>query len=89
MRTAILALAAAVSGAGRPAFAELVSRADAPVRIGHYTSTSRASKPMKFWADTLCAEAGTRAAPLSPSPLAASFLRCAADKFVLTKVNTF
>ena len=36
MRTAILALAAAVSCAGRPAFAELVSRADAPVRIGHY-----------------------------------------------------
>jgi hypothetical protein len=36
MRTAILALAALVSCAARPAFARLVSHPDAPVRIGHY-----------------------------------------------------
>jgi hypothetical protein len=39
----------------------------------------------------LCAEAGTRAAapfPAPLSPLAASFLRCAPDRFLLTKPNT-
>jgi hypothetical protein len=39
----------------------------------------------------LCAEAGTRAAapfPAPLSPLAALFLRCAPDKFSLTKPNT-
>ncbi len=40
----------------------------------------------------MCAEAGTRAAapfPAPLSPLAALFLRCAPDKFLLTKPNTF
>jgi hypothetical protein len=40
---------------------------------------------------SLCAEAGTRAAapfPAPLSPLAASFLRCAPDRFLLTKPNT-
>ena len=39
----------------------------------------------------LCAEAGTKASPPFPaplSPLAASFLRCAPDRFLLTKPNT-
>ena len=39
----------------------------------------------------LCAEAGTRAAapfPAPLSPLAALFLRCAPDRFLLTKPNT-
>ena len=40
---------------------------------------------------SLCAEAGTRAAapfPAPLSPLAAPFLRCAPDRFLLTKPNT-
>ena len=36
MRTAIFALAALLSCAAPPAFAQLVSHADAPIRIGHY-----------------------------------------------------
>src|SRR5580698_4000467 len=49
-------------------------------------STERSSR-----SGLLCAEAGTRAAapfraPLSP--LAASFLRCASDRFLLTRPNT-
>jgi hypothetical protein len=50
-------------------------------------STERSSR-----SGLLCAEAGTRAAapfPAPLSPLAASFLRCASDRFHLTKPNTF
>jgi len=36
MRTAIPALAALVPCAARPAFAQLVSHPEAPIRIGHY-----------------------------------------------------
>src|SRR5579862_9942655 len=47
-------------------------------------SAARAPEP-------LCAEAGTRATapfPAPLSPLAASFLHCAPDRFLLTKPNT-
>src|ERR1700690_4255321 len=50
------------------------------------TSTERASR-----SGSLCAEAGTRAAapfPAPLSPLPALFLRCAPDRFLLTKPNT-
>jgi catechol 2,3-dioxygenase-like lactoylglutathione lyase family enzyme len=48
MKTAILALAAL------PAFAQLVSHADAPVRIGHYhLNVTSVEAHKKFWAGTL------------------------------------
>jgi catechol 2,3-dioxygenase-like lactoylglutathione lyase family enzyme len=54
MRTAILALAALLSCAARPAFAQLVSHADAPSRIGHYhLNVTSIEAHKKFWADTL------------------------------------
>jgi hypothetical protein len=45
-----------------------------------------------LFALSLCAEAGTRATapfPAPLSPLAASFLRFAPDRFLLTKPNTY
>jgi hypothetical protein len=54
MRTAILALAAVASCAAPPAFAQLVSHADAPVRIGHYhLNVTSIEYHKKFWADML------------------------------------
>jgi hypothetical protein len=57
---------------------------DNPESHLRFRSTVRAPGP-------LCAEAGTRAAapfPAPLSPLAASFLRWASDRFLLTKPNT-
>src|SRR5436190_18352479 len=52
MRTAILALAAL------PAFSQLVSHADAPVRIGHYhLNVTSIEAHKKFWVDTLSGRA--------------------------------
>jgi hypothetical protein len=54
MRTTILALAALVSCAARPAFAQLASHPDAPIRIGHYhLNVTSVEAHKKFWADTL------------------------------------
>ena len=54
MRTAIFALAALVSCIAPPAFAQLVSHADAPVRIGHYDlNVTSVEAHKKFWAGTL------------------------------------
>jgi len=54
MRTPILALAALASCAARPAFAQLVSHANAPIRIGHYhLNVTSIEDHKKFWADTL------------------------------------
>ena len=54
MRTAILPLAAMLSCAALPAFAQLVSHADAPIRIGHYhLNVTSVEAHMKFWAGTL------------------------------------
>src|SRR5579863_8222039 len=54
MRTAILPLAALLSWAAAPAFAQLVSHPDAPVRIGHYhLSVTSIEAHKKFWSDTL------------------------------------
>ena len=54
MRTALLTLAALVSCAARPAFAQLASHPDAPVRIGHYhLNVSSVEAHKKFWAETL------------------------------------
>ena len=54
MRTAILAVAALVSWAAGPAFAQLVSHADAPIRIGHYhLNVTSVEAHKKFWADML------------------------------------
>ncbi|HEX4138136.1 MAG TPA: VOC family protein [Bryobacteraceae bacterium] len=60
MRTAIPALAsvlscaALLSCAARPAFAQLVSHPDAPIRIGHYhLNVTSVEAHKKFWADTL------------------------------------
>ncbi|HLI85928.1 MAG TPA: hypothetical protein VKV17_18585 [Bryobacteraceae bacterium] len=51
MRTAILTLALVSCP---PAFAQLVSHADAPVRIGHYRlNVTSIEAHKKFWADTL------------------------------------
>jgi catechol 2,3-dioxygenase-like lactoylglutathione lyase family enzyme len=51
MRTAILALAACAAPA---AFAQLVSHADAPIRIGHYhLNVTSIEAHKKFWAGTL------------------------------------
>jgi catechol 2,3-dioxygenase-like lactoylglutathione lyase family enzyme len=54
MRTAILALAALLSCAAPPVFAQLVSHAEAPIRIGHYhLNVTSVEAHKKFWADTL------------------------------------
>jgi catechol 2,3-dioxygenase-like lactoylglutathione lyase family enzyme len=54
MRPAMLALAALLSCAGLPAFAQLVSHADAPIRIGHYhLNVTSVQAHKKFWADML------------------------------------
>src|SRR3954471_24850604 len=54
MRTALLALAAWVSCAAPSAFAQLVSHADAPVRVGHYhLNVTSIEAHKKFWVDTL------------------------------------
>ena len=54
MRPAVLALAALVSCAARPASAQLVSHPDAPVRIGHYhLNVTSIEAHQKFWTDTL------------------------------------
>src|SRR5499425_1195631 len=53
MRTSILALAA-VSCLARPAFAQLVSHPDAPIRVGHYhLNVTSLDAHKKFWVDTL------------------------------------
>ena len=54
MRRAIFALAALVSCAAGSAFAQLVSHADAPIRIGHYhLNVTSVEAHKKFWAGTL------------------------------------
>jgi catechol 2,3-dioxygenase-like lactoylglutathione lyase family enzyme len=54
MRTAMLRLTALLSCAALPAFAQLVSHADAPVRIGHYhLNVTSVEAHKKFWAGTL------------------------------------
>ena len=54
MRTAILAVAALVSWATRPVFAQLVSHPEAPIRIGHYhLNVTSVEAHKKFWVDTL------------------------------------
>src|ERR1700733_5438932 len=54
MRTGILALAALLSCAELPAFAQLVSHPDAPIRIGHYhLNVTSVEAHKKFWAGTL------------------------------------
>jgi catechol 2,3-dioxygenase-like lactoylglutathione lyase family enzyme len=54
MRTAVLALAALVSCAAPHAFAQLVSHAGAPIRIGHYhLNVTSVEAHKKFWAGTL------------------------------------
>src|SRR5581483_11458749 len=54
MRTGILALAALLSCAARPAVAQLVRHPDAPVRIGHYhLNVTSIEAHEKFWAGTL------------------------------------
>src|ERR1035438_2536242 len=63
MKTAILAsrafspivyLVALLSCGAPPAFAQLVSHADAPIRIGHYhLNVTSVEAHKKFWADTL------------------------------------
>ena len=57
--------------------------------VGHSEVTFESERSSRSW--SLCAEVGTRAAaPFSAplSPLAASVLRCAPDRFFLTKPNT-
>jgi catechol 2,3-dioxygenase-like lactoylglutathione lyase family enzyme len=54
MRAAILPLAALLSYAAQPVFAQLLSHADAPVRIGHYhLNVTSVEAHKKFWVDTL------------------------------------
>jgi catechol 2,3-dioxygenase-like lactoylglutathione lyase family enzyme len=54
MKIAILPLAALMSCAALPAFAQLVSHPDAPVRIGHYhLNVTNVEAHKKFWVDTL------------------------------------
>ncbi len=54
MRTAIFALAVLAACAAPPAFAQLVSHPDAPIRIGHYhLNVTSIAAHKKFWADTL------------------------------------
>ncbi len=53
MKIATLPLAL-MSCAALPAFAQLVSHPDAPVRIGHYhLNVTSVEAHKKFWADTL------------------------------------
>ena len=53
MRTAVLSLAALLCAA-LPGFAQLVSHADAPIRIGHYhLNVTSIEAHKKFWAGTL------------------------------------
>src|SRR5262252_4838488 len=54
MRTSILTLTALLLCAAPPAFAQLVSHADAPIRIGHYhLNVSSIEAHKKFWVETL------------------------------------
>ena len=54
MRTALFALAAAVACTAPAALAQLVSHADAPVRVGHYhLNVTSIDAHKKFWAGTL------------------------------------
>jgi catechol 2,3-dioxygenase-like lactoylglutathione lyase family enzyme len=54
MRTAIFALTALLSCAAPPAFGQLLSHPDAPIRIGHYhLNVTSVEAHKKFWADTL------------------------------------
>src|SRR4029077_128837 len=54
MRATILHLTALLSCAAPPAFAQLVSHADAPIRIGHYhLNVTSVEAHKKFWAGTL------------------------------------
>jgi catechol 2,3-dioxygenase-like lactoylglutathione lyase family enzyme len=54
MRTTNLAMMALLLCAAHPAFAQLVSHADAPVRIGHYhLNVTSIEAHKKFWVDTL------------------------------------
>ena len=58
MRTSILTLTALLLCAAPPAFAQLVSHADAPIRIGHYHLNATSVQAHKnFWADMLGARA--------------------------------
>ena len=54
MKTTVLALVTLVSCAAPAALAQLVSHADAPVRVGHYhLNVSSVEAHKKFWVDTL------------------------------------
>ena len=54
MRTALFALAAAVACTAPAALAQLVSHAEAPVRVGHYhLNVTSIDAHKKFWAGTL------------------------------------
>src|SRR5215831_5382765 len=54
MRTAFLVVAGLMSCVPQPAFAQLLSHPDAPVRIGHYhLNVASIEAHKKFWADTL------------------------------------
>ena len=54
MRTSLLVLVALMSYAVPPAFAQLVSHPDAPIRIGHYHLNVTSIEAHKnFWDDTL------------------------------------
>src|SRR5580658_8069412 len=54
MRTAVFALAAVLALLALPAFAQLVSHPDAPIRIGHYhLNVTSVEAHKKFWVDTL------------------------------------
>jgi len=54
MRTAIFVLTTLMSCAAAPAFGQLVSHADAPIRVGHYhLNVISIEAHKKFWVDTL------------------------------------
>jgi hypothetical protein len=54
MKTAILVLTALLLCTALPAFSQLVSHADAPIRIGHYhLNVTSIEAHKKFWVDTL------------------------------------
>ena len=54
MKIATLPVAALMSCAALPAFAQLVNHPDAPVRIGHYhLNVTSVEAHKKFWVDTL------------------------------------
>ena len=54
MRTAILAVTTLLFCMGSSAFAQLVSNADAEIRIGHYhLNVTSIEAHRKFWVDTL------------------------------------